>query len=111
MMGFLFSGIMRWVSGGLIVAVIAGSLYLWHKNTYVHRVELQQWQEYTTNLQKAYQKREQILKQFEQEKLRDDAIIEKMEKEATDALSKESRGDDPVVLDADGVERLRDYSK
>jgi hypothetical protein len=109
MLKFLFSGVGTWIGGGLIAAVIAGSLFLWHRMEYVPRAELEQWKEYSSNLAKAYEKRELIIQKYEEEVKESDAVIEAMEKDIEKFLKEESKGDDPVVLNRDDVQRLREW--
>ena len=102
-------GVGAWIGGGLIAAVIAGSLIVWHRMEYVPRAELEQWKEYSSNLAKAYEKRELIIQKYEEEVKESDAVIEAMEKDIEKFLKQESKGDDPIVLKRDDVERLRQW--
>lgn len=96
------------MSGGLIAAVIAGSLYLWHRSEYVSRAELDQWKDYSKALVKAAEKREEILKKYTEEKQRDDQTIKRMEKELEDALDQLIDESDDCCLSDSDVKRLRD---
>ena len=109
MFAWLLTGVGKWVAGGLIAAVLAGSLMLWHRMEYVPRAELNQWKEYSSNLAKAYEKRELIIQKYEEEVKESDAVIEAMEKDIEKFLKEESKGDDPTVLKRDDVERLRQW--
>jgi len=68
MLGWIFSPIGKIVGGGLIAAVVAGALMLWHKSEYVSRAELDQWKQYSADLAAVYAKREIIVEKYKQEK-------------------------------------------
>lgn len=110
MLGWLTSGLGKWLSGGLIAVVIAGSLYLWHRSEFVARAELTQWKTYARDLVKASEKREQILRKYTEEKQRDDQTIQRMGKELEDALEYLIETDNRCFSD-DDVDRLRNLGK
>jgi len=111
MFAFLFSGLGRWLSMGLIGSLIVGGLVVWFKMNYVSKVELDQYKEYTSNLAKAYAKKEKILQTYIEEKDSDEEQIKKLEEEREKLLKDESKPDDPVVLDSDDLKRLRNFGR
>lgn len=104
-------GIKWWLIGGTALAVLLGAGALWHKAAYVPRAELKQWQQYAKDIEKAYEAREKILKEYENQQELDDAVIAEMEKERETLREKDLLGDNPVCLDEYDVEQLRQFQQ
>jgi len=111
LLGIFGSTIGRYLMAALAAAVVAGGFILWHKWEYVPREALNQWKDYAANLNIAIEKRDNLLKQYEEQKVEDDLALDKLEAEREKLLQEDLKRPNPVILNRDDAKRLRDFQK
>lgn len=110
MLNFLAGALGKYLLWGGVGALVVGGVILWHQLNFVPRSEVRYWQEYAKQLERAAERKDEIMRQYESEREAAEAKLADMEREREGALEEDRKGDDPVLLDRRDVDRLRAFT-